>query len=60
MERVGISLLYTKDMNIEILRPLGDLVGKCIICLVLEKDVSHIIETEMLVFQISGCRSETL
>ena len=42
------------------LRPLGGLVGKCTICLVLEKDVSHMLVTEMLAFQVSGFRSETL
>ena len=33
MKRVGISSLYTQGLNIEILRPLRGLVGKCTIWL---------------------------
>ena len=61
MERVGIAILYTKGMNLEILRPLGGLVGKCTIWFGIgERKYPIRIKTEMFLFQSGGFRSETL
>ena len=60
MKRVGIFSLYTKVINIEIFKTIRWL-GKCTIWLrAKERKVSHRVETEILVFQISGFRNETL